>query len=153
MSDKLDPYSEGFLRTCYEQGVPEELACKMLIKAATTNARQPGNLPIGDVGRLALFGAGCRVAELVAEKQADDGELKGFAGVSKLPWPTSPPKDMGNRWDTTPAGNGMVSIDDHNTANKDGKNFTQMQLLKKTTPKLSLPTTAQMAASPLPRTA
>ena len=70
MSDKLDPYSEGFLRTCYDNGVPEELACRMLIKAASMNARQPGNLPIGDVGRLALFGAGQHVVSLV--KSASD---------------------------------------------------------------------------------
>lgn len=65
MPQRLDPYSEGFLRTCYAHDVPEPIAHQMLVKAATSNARQPGvQLPIGVIGQLALFEAGKRVSEL-----------------------------------------------------------------------------------------
>jgi len=67
MTEKLDPFSEAFLKTCYREDVPVDTAYLMLVKAATNNARQSALLPVGDIGRAVLFQHGRRVADLVSE--------------------------------------------------------------------------------------
>jgi len=67
MPDKLDPFSESFLKTCYREDVPVETAYLMLVKAAANNARQSALLPVGDLGQVVLFQHGRRVADLASE--------------------------------------------------------------------------------------